>query len=134
MPELRVQTRKIDTSPRNKLSAPNYTKNITTVLCFGEYVWLDFRLQPIPTLLVCNISPYQELGLLGENAVPQVFYEGDEGEVTEKGSSEEEGKQEGDGASPLDAELAVEMDGLGLNAEKREEEAVPVVENTDKSY
>lgn len=84
---------------------------------------------PIPPPL-----PFQELELLGEDAVPQVFYtplEDEEGEFDTAEAGTQTRKQGTEEASGLEAAV-VEMDGLGLEPEKKlDAEAVPAVGEAD---
>ena len=105
---------------------------------------MDVLLRPRPIQNVLHpllppplpASPFQELELLGEDAVPQVFYtpfEDEEGdfETAEAGTQTREDGTEA--ASGLEVEAkVVEMDGLGLEPEKkRDAEAVPAVGEAD---
>lgn len=87
---------------------------------------------------VCPPTPFQELELLGEDAVPHAFYtprededEDREFEAAEAGTQTARKQGTAENASGLEAKV-VEMDGLGLEPEKkRDVEAVPAVGEAD---
>lgn len=73
--------------------------------------------------------PFQELELLGEDAVPQAFYTPDEDETRDLDVETAAGVEREEVGKSIGVETrAVEVDGLGLQSEKqRDAEAIPAV-------
>lgn len=125
----------------DKTSRPGRVWSIPSLWQTKEGVASDLWLAPLRLLFdVCvphtplPASPIQELELLGEDAVPQVFYtplEDEEGEFDTAEARTQTRQQGAENASDLEAKL-VEMNGLGLEPEKkRDAEAVPAVGEAD---